>query len=136
MAMLDLVRNAPGYRLVKRGETPKETARNIYDVALSVAGLPEDEDQRNGVVMTIRAAGFLTALREATKIVESEIHEDLGLLGGASGSASLADIQHLSTDEALRLHNITAAVKELESMAPDMLQIIRQYITETEEQAA
>lgn len=132
--MLDLIKNAPDFQLVRKGETPKETARNIYDVALSVAGLPADEDQGNGVVMTIRAAGFLRALIDATKDLELEIYEDLGLQGGASGSATLNDTKYLTKDEALRLFKITAAVKELESMRPHMLHIVRGYI-KTEEAA-
>jgi len=128
MNLKHIVKDAPGYRLVKRGETPRETARNIYDVALSVSGLPADEDQRDGVVMTIRAAGFLNALMDATRALETDIHEDLGLLGGATGSGSLKDIEHLTKGEALRLHNITAAVKELETMKPDILQIVRVFM--------
>lgn len=126
MPLEDFIKSAPGFRVVKRGETPRETARNVYDVALAISGLSEAEDQKNGVVMAIRASGCLVALIRAAKGIESDIHEELGLTGGATGSASFADLQYLSKEDALRLAQITATVKELESMKPDVLAILQQ----------
>lgn len=126
MELERIVREAPQYRVVRRGETARETARNVYDKALEIAGLPPDEDQRDPLAMAIRAAGCLVALIKATENVEYQVHEDLGLIGGAAGAATFEDLQYLDAKKTLELFHITAAVLELKSMKPDLLMILKQ----------
>lgn len=126
MDLEQIVREAPEYRVVRRGETARETARNVYDKALEIAGLPSDEDQRDPLVMAIRAAGCLAALITATENVEYQVHEELGLIGGAAGAATFEDLQYLDAKKSLELFHITAARKELELMRPDLLMILKQ----------
>lgn len=132
MNLEDVIRDAPNFQVVTRGETAKESARNVYDLALSLCGLEEADDEGSPIKMIIRAASMLTALISAARRVEYQIHEELGLVGGATGPANFADLSSLDAKESLKLFHISATVKELESMKPDLLSILRKITGERE----
>lgn len=126
MNLEQVIREAPKFQVVTRGETARESARNVYDLALSLCGLEEADDEGSPIKMILRAAGCLVALISAAERVEYQIHEELGLIGGATGAATFSDLSSLDAEESLKLFHITAAVKELQSMKPDLLLILKQ----------
>lgn len=122
----DFIETAPNYELFKRGETPRETARNVYDVALSVAGLPADEDQNDPLVMVIRSAGFLIAVQDALEEIELELMDECGMIGGVV-PAKMDDIKHAIPERALDLMKVELALLAVRDMRGDMRQIIADY---------
>lgn len=126
MNLEQVIKDAPNFQIVTRGETAKESARNVYDLALSLCGIEEADDEGCPVKMILRAAGCLMALISAAERIEYQVHEEFGLVGGATGAATFSDLSSLDEKESLKLFHITAAVKELQSMKPDLLLILKQ----------
>jgi hypothetical protein len=119
--------------IVRRGETPRQTARNVYEVALQLSGLDESADRKNGELMWLRAAKFLIALVNATVSVGEEIYEREGLTDGAVPT-SMSEVKHLTTEGARDVLAVTLMYHELNQMRYDMLDV-RNEMNERQEAA-
>lgn len=117
----ELVRSTPEYAVLRDCGSPKANARTAYDAALIHAGMMLDTQEDAGAMFK-RAGDFVYSCINAMERRASEIYEDVGLAGGATGSGSLADIVHLSDDESKDLFNITAALHQAEIVKRDLVQ--------------
>lgn len=134
MTLEQAIKEAPFYRLVQRGDTAQETARNLYDFALTHGGLSADVDEGDAIVMGYRAGKCLVAINEATSEVMEQIFDDLGLDAGVAPS-KMSDIANLSKDEAKKLFDIVFTAHEIGGMEMDMARILHS-ITTTRKDAA
>lgn len=115
------IKSAPRYLLATRGETPIQTARNVCEAGFVAMGTDPLELSDESAISA--AVAFFPVLYLDTENVQREILEDLGLAGGATGYATLADIKHLDREGASRLFNITFAMVELGAMRDDLLSL-------------
>lgn len=130
--MINRIRDTERFLLVKTGINPKQTARNIYAIALEHDGKPADFKE-SGANALLRASVFLIYTWHALECIENEILEDLGLVGGAVGDGSLADIQDLNTEESLRLFNINFALLECNKARRQVREVINEWSTRTKQ---
>lgn len=98
-------------RLMRLGAGPKDNLRAAYDLALVFAKKPQNFKE-SAEAMFDRAGKFCDAYVSALDGIAGEIYHELGLTGGATGSASLSDIEYLSSTGAQRLFDVTFAQKE------------------------
>ncbi len=115
-----MILDAPEMLLMKSGDNPKENIRTAYDLALTSQELPVDH-REPPLEMFTRAARFIFDCCSELSIIAGEFYEKAGLVGGATGSASLADIRYLSRENALGLFNITYAQHEAEIFKRDVI---------------
>lgn len=118
----DMIKSAPGYRLAARGETPEFTVMNLC--AAGFAALGEKLPELSWGEQMEAAASFFPALFLETQGIEKEIFEVCGLAGGAKGYSTLADLSHLTSEEALKVFHITFAMRELGMMHVDLIECV------------
>lgn len=116
----EMIFEAPEFRLLRAGEDSKANLRAAYDVARSFDKIP-DNQRDTPDEMFYRTGKFIYQLiAELSKIAE-DFYTRTGLTGGATGAASLADIQHLSEYDAQELFNVTYAQMELAIFKRDLI---------------
>jgi len=108
----------PDYMLLKSTEDAKENLRTAYELALSHDNKPVDMKEQPDD-MFHRTGRFIWAVGDALTEIKEEAYKNMGLIGGAAGSASLADLQYLSEGDAAIVMDIAFAEKEIQVFKKD-----------------
>ena len=117
MTLKDKILAIDDYQYLKTGPERKENVRNAYEVALELDGKPMDYKEPNDDMFN-RVGRFCWLYAATLNDIACDIHNEFGLVGGATGGASISDVQHLSAEAALKLFNITYAEHEAERLKP------------------
>ena len=110
------------YRYLRLGVCDKQNTRNIYEVALERDGKPMDYQESGETsearhyLMLKRASDFLKSYKRELDVIACDLYEELGLIGGATGSASLSDTKYLDGDGPLKLANISLSQVEAQGL--------------------
>lgn len=127
MTLKKKILETDGFQLVRREATPKETCRAAYEVALDgcgKCGLKEPPD-----LMFYRAGHFCIAYMSALDEIAGDIYVDIGLAGGVV-PGTIADIDHLSIEDAKRLADITMAQHEAATIMTEITSALAAWVGE------
>ena len=109
------------YRYLRRGEDPAENLQNAYEAALELDG--KDIGFLEPTAEVFRRVGKFCWTYEATlNEIACDVYDDLGLSGGATGSASIEDIKDMPEASALKLFSATFAQHEAALFKQDVTQ--------------
>ena len=121
MQLKERILDTADYRYLKREEDPIDNLRNAYEVALELdgkhIGFLEEPDE-----MFRRVGKFCWTYEATLNEIACDVYDDLGLAGGATGSASIADIKDIPKEAALKLFDITFARHEAGLFKQDVTQ--------------
>ncbi len=126
MKIKNMILNAPDFLLIVSTGDVKADMRSLYDLSLSCGGLSADKKEP-AIDMIRRAGEFCFEVEKYTAEIAESFYEDCGLSEGATGSAKMGDIKHLSKDEALALWNITYAQLHVDCLKKSAHQALISY---------
>ena len=120
--MIDEIKNADQYCLVKRGIEPEETFEILLNAA-TIYGQGEGELSKSQKLLI--ASEFALFLRVNLELIEQDIYRRYGLSGAAP--SKLSDLKYLTKKQSKDLFNITFALKENKLMREDMRRVINDW---------
>lgn len=115
-----MIFDAEDMLIMRLGETPRDNLRSAYEIALKV-----DNKQPHMVEaaadMFDRTGKFIFTYIATLNQIAVDFYERTGLTGGATGSASIKDIQFLTTPDAKELFLICFAQVEAATFKKDLI---------------
>ena len=123
MTLKEKILALDGYEYIRRCGDQKQNVRNAYEAALELADMPMDH-REPAYKMFDRVGKFCWVYEATLNEIACDIYDALDLAGGAAGSASIKDIDYVSPEDALKLHQISLAQHQAKEFQWDVQAIM------------